>query len=474
MFLSVLARSLAGFRGLRFGGQSQASRFSFVGVLLLCLTVAGCGTVAPSGDTPTQTAPAPGAPASVLWDGTIAPDTDIAPVSPLPSYIAKPASGSEIVRIAILLPLSGPRAQTGQALLQAAQLALFDFADPRLVLVPRDTKGTAAGAARAAQEAIAAGAELILGPVFAEEVAAAANVTRAARRNMIAFSSDRRVAGNGVFLLSFSPEQEVARMLSYANSRGLMRVAALVPRTPYGERVAEAYKQIFSAGNGVPQKLVYYVPNSQSMHAPIRQLADYDARKQKLTEEIARLELSEDDFAKQALAEMKTRDTLGEVDFDAVLIAEGGANLRAMAPLLAYYEIDPKKVRYLGTGLWNESAIFTEAALNGGWFPASLQDSASTFASRMQASFGVSPTPVIGLGYDAVALAAVLTAQGRDAATRFSTDALTLPGGFSGIQGIFRLRPDGLSERGLAVMEIDSTGVHAIDPAPISFEPMLN
>ena len=378
------------------------------------------------------------------------------------------------MRIGVLLPLSGPRAPTGQALLQAAQLALFDFADPRLVLLPRDTKGTGAGAARAAQEAIAAGAELILGPVFAEEVAAAANVTRAAGRNMIAFSSDRRVAGNGVFLLSFLPEQEVARMLSYARSRGLMRVAALVPRTPYGERVAEAYKQMSPAGDGAPLKLVYYIPNSQSMHAPVRQLADYDARKQKLTEEIARLELSEDDFAKQALAELKTRDTLGEVDFDAVLIAEGGGNLRALAPLLAYYEIDPKKVRYLGTGLWNEPAIFTEAALNGGWFPASLQDSASTFASRMRSSFAVSPTPVIGLGYDAVALVAVLAAQNSDPSARFSTDALTLPSGFSGIQGIFRLRPDGLSERGLAVMEIDGAGVRVIDPAPASFEQIMN
>ncbi|MFP5468975.1 MAG: ABC transporter substrate-binding protein, partial [Alphaproteobacteria bacterium] len=128
----------------------------------------------------------------------MAPATGAVPASPLPPFIANTASGSEIVRIGVLLPLSGPRAQTGQALLQAAQLALFDFADPRLVLLPRDTMGTGAGAARAAQEAIAAGAELILGPVFAEEVAAAANVTRAAGRNMIAFSSDRRVAGNGV------------------------------------------------------------------------------------------------------------------------------------------------------------------------------------------------------------------------------------------------------------------------------------
>jgi len=65
-------------------------------------------------------------------------------------------------------------------------------------------------------------------------------------------------------------------------------------------------------------------------------------------------------------------------------------------------------------------------------------------------------------------------AQGRDAATRFSTEALTLPSGFSGIQGIFRLRPDGLSERGLAVMEIDGAGVRVIDPAPASFEQVMN
>jgi branched-chain amino acid transport system substrate-binding protein len=396
------------------------------------------------------------------------------PAPPLSPYVAGGAAGADIVRVGMLLPLSSPRAQTGQALLQAAQLALFDFADPRLVLLPSDTQGTAAGAARAAQAALAAGAELILGPVFAEEVAAAANVTRAAGRNMIAFSSDRRVAGNGVFLLSFLPEQEVTRIMSYARGRGLTRIAALVPRTAYGERVAEIYKLAAAVPDGGSPKLVYYLPNSQSMHAPIRQLSDYDARHRKLTEEIARLEANTDAFAQQALAEMKTRDTLGEVEFDAVLIADGGASLRALIPLLEYYEIDPKKVRYLGTGLWNESAIHTEPALLGGWYPASLSDSSSNFAERMQSSFGVSVTPVIGLGYDAVALATVLAGQGREPGARFSTQALTIPSGFSGIQGIFRLRADGLSERGLAVMEVAPEGVRVIDPPPASFDPVLN
>ncbi|MCK9993390.1 MAG: hypothetical protein Dbin4_01910 [Alphaproteobacteria bacterium] len=452
----------------------HASRFSRTGIALLCLVAAGCGSTPATVEPSPPAAPAAGPPASVLWDGTSEAGGAIASAPPLSPYVASQTAGSDAVRIGVLLPLSGPRAQTGRALLQAAQLALFDFADPRLVLLPRDTQGTGAGAARAAQQALAAGAELILGPVFAEEVAAAANVSRAAGRNMIAFSSDRRVAGNGVYLLSFSPEQEVARMLSYARARGLTRIAALAPRTPYGERVAEVYKQMSPTVDGAPAKLVYYVPNSQSMHAPVRELADYDARKKKWQAEIARLESSTDAFARQALAELKTRDTIGEVDFDALLIADGGASLRTLAPLLEYYAIDPKKVRLLGTGLWDEPAVHAEPSLAGGWYPASLAAGGGTFAARMKASFSVSATPVIGLGYDAVALAAVLAGQGSDATTRYSAEALTLSSGFAGIQGIFRLRRDGLSERGLAVMEIDPAGVRVIDPAPASFEQVLN
>ncbi len=391
-----------------------------------------------------------------------------------PAFTANPQASAEPVRIGMLLPLSGPRAQTGQRLLQAAQLALFDFADQRLILMPRDTRGTSAGAAHAAQEAVSAGAGLLLGPVFSEEVSGAASVARTAGLNMIAFSSDRRVAGNGVYLLSYSPEQEVARILSYANAQGLKRIAALVPRTAYGERVAQTYQQIIAAQEGAPVKLSYYAQNTQAMHAPIRQLADYDARHKRLREEISRLEQSADAFAGQALEELKTRDTLGEVDFDAVLISEGGATLRALAPLLGFYEIDPVKVRYLGTGLWNEPAIHTEAGLRGGWFPAPQPDNGGAFETRMQTLFAAPPTPVVGLGYDAVALAAVLTAQGADPAARFSQEALTSLNGFSGVQGIFRLRPDGLTERGLAIMEITPDGVRVIDPAPVSFEHMLN
>lgn len=428
--------------------------------MLLCVTLAACaGVIGPrqAPPPPPQEEPRAAAPA--------------APPAPAPAPDIVTPRGDDLVRIGLLLPLSGPRAGIGQAMLNAAQLALFDFDTQRLALLPRDTKGTAAGAAVAASQALDDGAQLLLGPVFADEVLGAAPPARARAVNMIAFSTDQRVAGDGVFLLSFLPEQEVFRIVSYARANGLQRIAALLPRTPYGERVAQAYRQaMLASGGGAHLQVVFYAPNAQDMHAPVKQLADYEARRQKLRAEMARLAASSDPFAQSALAQLKTRDTFGEVDFDALLIAEGGANLRALAPLLQYYDIDPGKVRLLGTGLWNASQTQAEAALNGGWFPAPPPDMAQNFAGRITKLYGNRPAPVEGLAYDAMALAAALAANRADPGQAvISQAALTNPNGFSGILGVFRLRQNGLAERGLAVMEITPAGAREIDAAPDQF-----
>lgn len=380
--------------------------------------------------------------------------------------------GAGQVRVGLLLPLSGPRSGIGKAFFNAAQLALFDFNDPRLLVLPRDTKGTTEGAAAAATAALSDGAQLLLGPIFADEVTAAAPVARAQTRQMVSFSTDQRVAGNGVFLLSFSPEQEVHRIIAYARAQGLTRIAALVPRTPYGERVAQAYQQAMSvAGAGLNLKLAHYTSNPQDMHAAVKQLADYDLRKQRLAAEIARLAASTDPFAQTALADLKTRDTFGEVEFDALLIAEGGASLRALAPLLQYYDVNPGTVRLLGTGLWNASSAHAETALDGGWYPAPPPDLSQNFITRIKQLYGNVPAPVEGLAYDAMALAVVLGAQQADPGeTQFSQAALTNPNGFAGVLGIFRLREDGRAERGLAVMELSGGAAHQIDASPEQFD----
>ena len=93
--------------------------------------------------------------------------------------------GDEPVRVGLLLPFSADNEaarRIASAMFDAAQLAVFDAGDQNFLLIPKDTRGEAEGAAAAARSALADGAEIILGPLFAESVEAAAVVTRAAAR----------------------------------------------------------------------------------------------------------------------------------------------------------------------------------------------------------------------------------------------------------------------------------------------------
>jgi len=157
---------------------------------------------------------------------------------------------------------------------------------------------------------------------------------------------------------------------------------------------------------------------------------------------------------------------------DAVLLPEGGARLKALAPLLAYYNIDPDKVHFLGTGLWDEPGIGGETALDGGWYAAPPPDARADFEKRFHDLYRHVPPRLATLAYDATALAAVLAhgAEGPD----FSAAALTNPSGFAGIDGIFRLRADGLVQRGLAVLEVRRDGNAVVDPAPETFQAIGN
>ena len=409
---------------------------------------AGCQTA------PEPRTPAPDAPPTGIED-TFAP--------PVPSFTDRP------VRIAVLLPLSGANARVGQQLLNAAGLALFDAYDPRLVLLPYDTRGTPGGAAAAAQRAVADGAELMLGPLFAGSVRAAAEAVRDSGINLIGLSNDRAVAGDGVFLMGFMPDQEATRVIAHATAQGYARFAALLPDDAYGERVLDGFGRAIADTGAAVTAIEVYPRDRDALAGPVKRLADYDARRRAYEQETAFLEGMDDDFSREILKQLETQETLGEVSFDAVMLAEGSPLVRTLAPLLPFYEIDPEKVRFLGTGLWEERALTREPALRGAWFAAPDPAQPTAFFERYQELYGERPARLATLGYDAMALAATL-ARNEIRLERFSADALTDPNGFLGLDGAFRFTTDGVAERQFAVLEIGPKGFSVIDPAPTTFQ----
>src|SRR5437870_1353462 len=180
--------------------------------------------------------------------------------------------GAGPVKVAVLLPSSGANAELGKAMLEAAQLALFTTGNDRLTLVPRGTGGTPESAASAARSALAEGAQLILGPLLAAEVAAVGPVAQDAKVNVIAFSTATQLAGGNVFLMGFLPRQEVVREVSFARERGLSRFAALAPNSEYGRLVSDALREAVGTAGGTVVKTEYLDPRAPDATAAIQRL----------------------------------------------------------------------------------------------------------------------------------------------------------------------------------------------------------
>jgi ABC-type branched-subunit amino acid transport system substrate-binding protein len=367
------------------------------------------------------------------------------PFPPGPPSPPAPPAATGPAKVGLLVPLSGANAELGQGILDAAQLALFESGD-RLILVPRDTGGNAAGAATAARAAIGDGAHLILGPLLAPEVGAVKPIAQEAHVNVIAFSTVTNLAGGNIYLMGFLPRQEVVRAVGYARQRGLARFAALAPNTPYGHLMADALREAASASRGTVTKIEFFDPRTDASPAIERLLPGGSAE-----ESVA-----------------PTSPSPTTPSFDALLLPEGGPRLKQIAAQVRAVAGNSRPVQLLGSGLWDTPDIGGEPALVGGWFASSPPEARQDFERRFSTTYGRAPPRLASLGYDAAALAAVLVrGQGGEP---FSQQAILNPSGFTGVDGLFRFMPNGLVQRGLAVLEVEPGGLVVIDPAPQSFQ----
>ncbi|TXH35103.1 MAG: penicillin-binding protein activator [Rhodospirillaceae bacterium] len=387
------------------------------GLLLGGLVLAGC-----AGNNPAPAAKS--APPAVV--------TPAQPQAPQPAPVAPGGT------IGLMLPLSGQHANLGRALLQAAEMGLFDVGDDSFTLLVEDT-ATAAGPESAARKLLAGGANILLGPLFGTDVKRVAPIAQNAHVPMIAFTNDSSLAQNGVYIFGVTPESQVQRVIGYAGSQGIKRYAILTPNSPYGRLVLTSFQTQVTQSGGQVAQIDFYDPSSIDFTPIVQRLAD----------------------------EKKT------VGFDALMIAEGGAKMRQIAPLLPAFEVGPQQLRLLGTSLWGEGVVWREAGLAGGWYATTAPDRWRDFANHYRDVYGATPDQRAAIVYDAVTLAVAL-GKGPTGAD-YSPTALTNGNGFSGIAGLFRLMPNGTVDRGLAVMEISPpTAPVQRDPAPTSFVPVIN
>ncbi len=383
----------------------QGARVVRGAALALLALVAGCSAV-PKGPPRTVTGP---------------PVSTPEPVTPsLPT-------DTERNRVALLVPLTGPNAGVGTSISNAANMAVLDTGGARIRVTIYDT---GPGAAAAAQRALAEGNRLILGPLLADDVRAVTPIARAARVPVISFSNDIGVAGNGAYVMGYTPAQSIERVVGYARSKGLTKFAGLIPGGLYGQRASTAFLRSVESSGG-----------------QVVSMQNFDRSAGSITAAITRLNQTS--------------------PYEAILIADSGRTAVQAVPIIRAKGGASAKI--LGTELWNtEGALAASTALRGAWFASVSDGLYNQLASKYRGRFGKSPYRLASLGYDAVLLVTRIAGDWRPG-TAFPAARLTDAGGFTGIDGAFRFGRDGIVERALEVQQAGTGGSTVVSPAPRGF-----
>lgn len=340
--------------------------------------------------------------------------------------------------VAILVPRGAEEPEIdklGASLENGARLAIADIDGADIELRAYSTRATIEGAAAAAAQALDEGADIILGPLYAETTAAAAQI--AAEKNVIvlSFSNDAKIAGGNVFILGLTLENSAKALLAHARRQGKTRPVVIHADSYAGERGFEAVR---SASDSLGLPKVGGLSYERSQLGVVEAIGG-------ISDEIRR---------RQADLVVLTSDSAGA--------------LPLLAQLLPENNIKPESIQFAGLARWDIPPETLEIkGLQGGWFALPDPYRARKFGIRFRAAYGELPHPLASLAYDGMAAIGALVAV--NGPPSLNEEGMTAKSGFRGVNGVFRFRPDGISERMLVVAEVKDRDIAVVYAARTTF-----
>lgn len=410
-----------------------------IGFVLLALCMSSCGLIEKTDSLPQQTFNYQSGMPQNMVESTDYSNIDL--------------GNEESFRVAMLLPLSGNVSDMGQNMKNAAMMAVGDVNNNHLVVQFYDTKGTTSGARIAAENAINAKSDLIVGPLLGEEVAAISDVAKNENIPVISFSTAPNVLQNGVYTMGLLNEEQIERIIRYAVSQGRLKLVIVLPDSQSGINMFKAAMNAAQLHGATIVKVGFYSPNTMDFTKLVTQMAG-DARVSASQRKI-----------KSEKGEGKKEEEIAPLDFDALLVPEFGNRLKSITSMFSYYDVSAPEVLFLGTSVWGNTNLSKETELYGAVYPVMSMARLAQFKQKYYEMFNARSNDLSIFAYDAVALSSALSYKDRDDLQQ----EITSIDGFYGLSGAFRIFANGKNEHGLDIVKVSSTGPKLLENAPNKF-----
>tara|TARA_B100000401_G_scaffold186000_1_gene125059 strand:- start:2511 stop:3806 length:1296 start_codon:yes stop_codon:yes gene_type:complete len=354
------------------------------------------------------------------------------------------------LEIGLLLPLSGQNYRIGRSLLNAAQLALDKTQQNNInfkIIDTNDEKKFLTDLYSLIEEDI----NFVIGPVFTSKVMQVRDILNEKNIPIISLSNNSILEKNKLFVFGLTLEDEINRLLIYSSHKNLENYSVVIPRNEYGYRVKEEIEKFRSQHNSLVFKFIFYDTNAPDFYALSKAISNYEERRMNLENEIKILENENSEQANKKLKRLKKMDTYGDLDFQAIMIfTQNYEELSNISSILPYYDVDPKKIQFMGNSVWSNNSSLKEPGLQNGFFTFTNMKNKRQFENEYIKVFNTNPHSLSSLTYDLVGLIGKLHNKNN----LFEVEQLFNEFGFIGIDGWFQFQKSGKVLRKPDIYEI--------------------
>ena len=366
---------------------------------------------------------------------------------------------NKTIRVGIMLPLTGKHYQIGNSLLNASQLALNKTQNKDIKFFVRDT-GNKDDITKNFYSLLNEDVDIILGPIFSQNILKIQPLAKDENIQIITFSNNTQVTQNNLYIFGLTLEDEVQSILEFSIKSKNKKLAAILPDNDYGKRIQNEIKKFHNNNQSQLVKMIMYNPNDPDFYQISKNISEYEQRKINLGLKIKELEALNTESSKKEIRSLKNLDTYGDLPFDSLFIGvESFKQLSMISSILPYYDVDPKKIQYLGNSIWNKDSIIKEPGLNNSLFTTLDRESTASFQEEYLEVFNQKPHSIASLAYDAVGMVISLNENKKP----IDVSSLTSNQGFIGINGTFKFHLNGNIERQPSIYRVKNEKIYKVN-----------
>ena len=366
---------------------------------------------------------------------------------------------NKIIKVGLLLPLNGKHYRIGQSLLKAAELALYKTKNPNIRIFVRDTSDIGS-VTKAYYEFQDLEIDVILGPVFSDKVTELKSLSLNDDRQIITFSNNLNVSGTNVYTSGITLKNEIEIILNFALKKNYNKFSIIAPDNSYGKEVVNHFHNFLSDRTGTINKEVFFNIKNPDFYEVAKKVSDYANRHNALLEHIEFLKTQDTEESKKQIKLLKKEDTYGELNFDALFIViENFQQLSLLSSTLPYYDVDPKKIQYFGTHVWDKTAIVKEPGLSNSIFVTLDKNKVATFKDLYKNIYDEKPHSIAVYAFDSIGLISSLQNKNLE----ISAKNILSENGFNGLSGTFKFDKTGSIHRSLKLYQCKNEKIIEID-----------